>query len=156
MTTATMECLAHTARDPATSSSTSAKDEIDLSKLVEIPQPPPQHYFGLLGHIPEVDPSFPLRSYWKMMDLYGPIFKLNLGTAAQRILIGNHELLSEMLDDDRFQKSPNRVQQAMRDFMGDGLFTARLEEENWWKAHRILVPAFGRVQYSDTEMDRKI
>ena len=142
MTTTTMECPVHQTQENAISSM-STTDEIDPSKLVEIPSPPPQHYFGLLGHIPEVDPSFPLRSYWKMMDMYGPIFKLHLGTAAPRILIGNHELMSEMLDDDRFQKSPNRVQQAMRDFMGDGLFTARLEEDNWWKAHRILVPAFG-------------
>ncbi|KAJ5692065.1 hypothetical protein N7462_001488 [Penicillium macrosclerotiorum] len=138
-----MECPVHQVKPFAPS--LSSKDEIDPSRLVAIPQPPPQHYFGLLGHIPEVDPSFPLQSYWKMMDMYGPIFKLNLGTTAPRILIGNHELLSEMLDDDRFQKSPNRVQQAMRDFMGDGLFTARLEEENWWKAHRILVPAFGPI-----------
>ena len=31
----------------------------------------------------------------------------------------------------------------MRDFAGDGLFTAWTEEPNWGAAHRILMPAFG-------------
>ena len=31
----------------------------------------------------------------------------------------------------------------MRQFAGDGLFTADTQEPNWQKAHRILMPAFG-------------
>ena len=31
----------------------------------------------------------------------------------------------------------------IRDFAGDGLFTAYNEEPNWAKAHRLLMPAFG-------------
>jgi len=35
------------------------------------------------------------------------------------------------------------VLQNIRDFAGDGLFTARTEEPNWQLAHNILMPAFG-------------
>ena len=33
----------------------------------------------------------------------------------------------------------------IRDFAGDGLFTAKTEEPNWAKAHRLLMPAFGPI-----------
>ena len=33
----------------------------------------------------------------------------------------------------------------IRDFAGDGLFTAKTDEPNWPKAHRLLMPAFGPI-----------
>ena len=119
---------------------TSTTDSIDPSKLVEIPQPP-QSYFGLLGHVPDIDLTFPMRSVWKLMDLYGPIIQLNLGVP--RIFLGSQELISEVLDEDVWMRAPIGPTQELRAATGDGLLTAFLEEENWWKAHRLLVPAFG-------------
>ena len=114
--------------------------EIDKTKLEEIPEPPKQ-YFGLLGHIPDVDSEFPLRTFWNMMDLYGPIFKVQLG--GPRIWVGNQELVNEVYDQDRFKKIPRGALSEIRALTGDGLFTAFLEEPNWGKAHRLLIPAFG-------------
>ena len=37
----------------------------------------------------------------------------------------------------------------LRDFVGDGLFTAYTDEPNWAKAHRILMPAFGPAAMRD-------
>ena len=83
------------------SSASSMPNGIDISKMEEIPEPP-MHYFGLLGHIPDIDSNFPLRTFWNMMDLYGPIFKMKLG--GTRIVIGNQELANEVFDQDRFKK----------------------------------------------------
>lgn len=83
---------------PAPSPST---DGIDKSKLEDIPEPP-QQYFGILGHIPDIDPSFPIRSFWNMMALYGPIFKVNLG--APRVVVGSQEYVNEVCDQERFKK----------------------------------------------------
>jgi cytochrome P450/NADPH-cytochrome P450 reductase len=143
-----MECPVNIANDPtpkstATSSTTasaSSKEDIDRSKLVEIPQPP-QQYFGLLGHMPDIDPGFPIRSFWNLMDMYGPIFNVNLG--GSRIVVGNQALISELFDEEKWKKVPGKPQIEMRAASGDGLFTAFLEEKNWWKAHRLLLPAFG-------------
>ena len=110
---------------------------IDVSKLEEIPQPP-EHLFGLLGNLPDVEPTFPVRSYWKLKDLYGPCFKLNLERPT--ILVGSQELVNEACDQDRFIKVPTRALAELRPMLGDGLFSAYPGEENWWIAHRLLVP----------------
>lgn len=93
--------MSYPAGDEGGSLSSQSADGIDKSKLEEIPEPP-QQYFGLLGHIPDIDPSFPLRSFWNMMELYGPIFKMNLG--APRLVVGNQELINEVCDQERFKK----------------------------------------------------
>lgn len=120
-------------------------EEIDHSKLVLIPHPPHQHYFGVFGHLPELDPGFPPRTYWKLMDdpsLY-PIFELDMGMSMPRVFIGNHGMMNELSDDTRFKKFIHNTLKEARAFLGDGLFTAEFEEKNWWKAHRLLAPAFG-------------
>ena len=129
---------------PATDGQGPAPDSmpngIDKSKLEEIPEPP-QQMFGLLGHIPDIDTNFPLRTFWNMMELYGPILKVTMGVP--RIFVGNQELANEVYDQDRFKKIPAGALQEIRALTGDGLFTAFLEEPNWGKAHRLLIPAFG-------------
>ncbi len=113
---------------------------IDTSKLEAIPSPP-EHYFGLMGHLPDIDLSFPIRSYWNMLELYGDIVQVNVG--GPRIFVGSQALTNEVMDEDRFKKIPIGALAEVRALTGDGLFTAYLEEPNWGKAHRLLVPAFG-------------
>ncbi|KIN09100.1 hypothetical protein OIDMADRAFT_37983 [Oidiodendron maius Zn] len=108
--------------------------------LEPIPQPPLK-YFGLLGHAPEIDLTFPARSLWRLMDLYGPIYEANL--QGRKVFVGTHALLSEMLDEDQWVKIPAAPQQELRAAAGDGLVTAFSHEKNWWKAHRLLTPSFG-------------
>lgn len=82
LTLAIMECPVTDAKGPAphpiATTTSSSIDGVDQCKLVEIPEPPKQ-YFGLIGHMPDIDPGFPIRSFWNLMDMYGPIFKLDLG-----------------------------------------------------------------------------
>jgi cytochrome P450/NADPH-cytochrome P450 reductase len=105
-----------------------------------IPQPP-QHLFGLLGNLPDINPSFPLESVWKLSDIYGPIVKLNL--RKEIIVLSNQKFINEVCDEERFEKFPTPALQEVRALLGDGLFTAYITEKNWWKAHRLLIPAFG-------------
>jgi cytochrome P450/NADPH-cytochrome P450 reductase len=46
-------------------------------------------------------------------------------------------------DEKRFGKFISPALNNIRDFTGDGLFTAHTQEPNWERAHRILLPAFG-------------
>ncbi|KAJ5193525.1 cytochrome P450 [Penicillium cf. viridicatum] len=121
-------------------SSPSSNVNLDPSKLEDIPLPD-QRFFGLLGHIPEMDPGFPSQSVWKMADLCGPIFKLKL--AEDLVVVSSQQYVNEICDEDRFEKLPSGALVELRSLIGDGLFTAYPSEPNWGKAHRLLVPAFG-------------
>ncbi|CAK3933249.1 cytochrome P450 [Lecanosticta acicola] len=112
----------------------------DDTNYEKIPQPP-EHAFGLLGNLPDIDPSFPHREIWRLQAQYGPIMKLNLG--GPRIFVGNQRLVNEISDPKRFQKSLPKPIIEVRALTGDGLFTASNEEANWGKAHRMLISAFG-------------
>lgn len=107
-----------------------------------IPQPP-EHLFGLLGNLPDLDPSFPFKNIWDMQQLYGPIMKLKL--SSEQVILGDQQHINEICDDKRFHKIPDGALIAIRALTGDGLFTAYDSEMNWWVAHRLLVPAFGPI-----------
>ncbi|CAD0112093.1 unnamed protein product [Aureobasidium uvarum] len=107
-----------------------------------IPQPP-EHLFGLLGNLPDLDPSFPSKNIWTLQQLYGPIMKLKLGS--EQVMLGDQQHINEICDEKRFHKVPAGALTAIRALTGDGLFTAYDSEMNWWIAHRMLVPAFGPI-----------
>jgi cytochrome P450/NADPH-cytochrome P450 reductase len=54
------------------------------------------------------------------------------------------DLVAELSDPQRFEKTVGPPLSTLRRVAGDGLFTARGDEPNWGKAHRILQPAFGQ------------
>ncbi len=95
-----------------------------------------------------MDPNFPIRGIQRLADLYGEIYKVNLGTMV--IVVSSRALVDEISDQDRFHKDIAPTLYQVRALTGDGLFTSAHEdghmlksEPNWWKAHRLLVPAFG-------------
>src|SRR6476661_791175 len=51
----------------------------------------------------------------------------------------------ELCDESRFVKALPPALVALRDFAGDGLFTAYNDEPNWQLAHDLLLPAFTRA-----------
>lgn len=59
------------------------------------------------------------------------------------VFVGSNKLVNELCDETRFKKSVQGDLVEARHAVGDGLFTAKNEEENWGIAHRILMPAFG-------------
>lgn len=116
-----------------------------------IPQPP-QHLYGLLGNLPDIDPAFPIKEVWRLAQLYGPIMRLNLN--GDHIYVSSRELVNEVCDEKRFHKHIGQVLKEVRALLGDGLFTAFPKEPNWGRAHRMLVPAFGELRQSGrTDLD---
>lgn len=65
------------------------------------------------------------------------------------VFVCNASLATELCDESRFEKVLDGPLVHIRDFAGDGLFTARSDEPNWHHAHRILSPGF-----SSGSMDR--
>lgn len=130
-------------------------EDIDHSKMLPIPSPPYKHFFGLMGHLTDLDRVLPVRSYWKLMDEYAPIFKMDLGMTYPRVFVGSRELVNEMADDSRFIKFTHRLHQEMRAVFGDGLFSAESTSKAWGKAHRLLVPALGECIDLDPKWQSK-
>jgi cytochrome P450/NADPH-cytochrome P450 reductase len=58
------------------------------------------------------------------------------------IFVGNAALAEDLVDEARFEKILEGPLVSIREFAGDGLFTAHAGEENWHRAHRILSPGF--------------
>lgn len=110
-----------------------------MSHNADIPQPRP---VPVLGNLPDIDTSAPVQSMMRLAQAYGPIYRLSVGGRTVTIL-SSQELVDEVCDEARFAKKVHKPLEMIRDFAGDGLFTAYNEEPNWAKAHRLLMPAFG-------------
>ncbi|MEJ8849339.1 bifunctional cytochrome P450/NADPH--P450 reductase [Variovorax rhizosphaerae] len=104
-----------------------------------VPQPPMKL---LLGNLGELDSKAPIQSMMRLAREYGPIYKLTLAGKDVHV-ISSQELVNELCDESRFVKRISGPLKEIRAFAGDGLFTAYNSEENWAKAHRLLMPAFG-------------
>ena len=106
-----------------------------------IPQPKPD---PILGNLRDIDTYAPVQSLMRLAKTYGPVYQLTLpGAKGRRIFVSSHELADELFDESRFDKKVHASLEQIRDFAGDGLFTAHTDEPNWESAHRILMPAFG-------------
>ena len=109
------------------------------SPSVPIPQPPTK---PVVGNLADIDSSKGILGIVEVAERYGPIVRIQFFNRSV-IAISSQELVNEVCDESRFGKVLGVSLRQVRDFIGDGLFTARTEEPNWQKAHRILMPAFG-------------
>jgi cytochrome P450/NADPH-cytochrome P450 reductase len=98
----------------------------------------------LIGNILDIQNEVPLHGIERLLDIYGPIIKLNL-FGNERITVGSADLLEELCDEKRFWKTPSDGLASLKDKdKNSGLFTAPSEEDmDWQQAHRTLMPAFG-------------
>ena len=96
-----------------------------------------------LGNITDVDPIDTHTSYCRLADVHGEIFGYYMA-AQHTIVVNSHDVYSDLCDK-RFGKRPSGAVLQLRNMLGDGLFTAFNDEENWALAHRILMPKFGPV-----------
>ncbi|HTZ71559.1 MAG TPA: cytochrome P450 [Acetobacteraceae bacterium] len=69
------------------------------------------------------------------------IFQMDFGGRIG-IFVCSADFAAELCDEKRFRKVIGAGLGKVRDFGGDGLFTAHGTEPNWEKAHRVLIPAF--------------
>ena len=107
-------------------------------KLREIPQPEPKF---LIDNLIDVSGRMSIADLVKLAQEYGPIYQLARPSGLEVVLSG-FSLVDEVCDDRRFDKDLGPELEKIRDFAGDGLFTAWTFEPDWGKAHRILLPSF--------------
>ena len=89
--------------------------------LEPIPQPRP---VPLVGNLPDIDAEqgHP-RDWWSWPEQYGPIFRIQL-PGSDIAFLSSQELVDEVCDESRFDKALSGRAAQVRDFAGDGLFTA--------------------------------
>lgn len=104
----------------------------------QIPSPPRLPVLGNLHQVPRGKIMQHLMGVAKGHD---GIFSMDFG-GRRGIFVHSAELASELCDEKRFRKVIGVALNKVRDFGGDGLFTAHGTEPNWTKAHRVLIPAF--------------
>ena len=110
--------------------------------LIDHKIPRPKSDF-LLKHSRLLDPNEMVLSLIRIGEQYpGGICQLSFPTE-DIILVYKHSLVHELCDEKRFGKKISKALEVLRNISGDALFTAHTEEENWGKAHRLLMPAFG-------------
>lgn len=112
-----------------------------MEKLMRLPQP---KTFGPLGNVPLIDKDAPTLSLCKLAEEYGPIFRMEFFGGFSTIFLSGHEWVAEVCNDLNFDKSLAGGLHFVRAFAGDGLFTGKTPEQNWQKAHNILVPSFSQ------------
>ena len=107
--------------------------------LKTIPQLPPK---PIVGNILSVDAKAPIQNFNRLAQELGPIYRLDM-MGAPIIFVSGHQLVDELSDDKRFDKTVRGTLRRVRAIAGDGLFTADTAEPNWRKAHNILLQPFG-------------
>ncbi|KAL8787186.1 MAG: hypothetical protein Q9195_007877 [Heterodermia aff. obscurata] len=93
-----------------------------MPEIVPIPQPP-THAYGFLGNLPDVDPSFAIKSFQHLSELYGPIYQLDF-IKKKVIVVSSYELAHEVFDDERFEKFVTGPVLEVRALSKDALFSA--------------------------------
>ncbi|MGV7100402.1 bifunctional P-450/NADPH--P450 reductase [Bacillus subtilis] len=116
-----------------------------MKETSPIPQP---KTFGPLGNLPLIDKDKPTLSLIKLAEEQGPIFQIHT-PVGRTIVVSGHELVKEVCDEERFDKSIEGALEKVRAFSGDGLFTSWTHEPNWRKAHNILMPTFSQRAMKD-------
>lgn len=103
-----------------------------------IPQPPETF---LLGNLLALSATTPVQDMVKLAREYGPIYRLAM-KGRVLLIVSGFDLVNELSDEKRFDKSVRGALRLVRRFGGDGLFTSKTQEPNWSKAHNILLPNF--------------
>lgn len=106
--------------------------------------PHPPRRLPVVGDLLGIDPRRPLASAMAAAEGRGPIFEIRLFDQ-KFVLITGAELAEELCDEKRFHKSLPPALVGLREFVGDGLFTAHDHEPNWRLAHDLLMPAFTKA-----------
>ncbi|WP_082119401.1 bifunctional cytochrome P450/NADPH--P450 reductase [Saccharothrix sp. ST-888] len=83
----------------------------------------------------------PVLRHMELARRHGPVFVQRLH-GRDTLFVSSLDLVTELADEQRFSKSVGPALVNVREFTGDGLFTAYNDEPNWAKAHDILMPAF--------------
>jgi cytochrome P450/NADPH-cytochrome P450 reductase len=109
------------------------------NKLDPIPHPPTK---PVVGNMLSLDATAPIQHMMRLAKELGPIYWLDM-MGAPLVVVSGADLVDEISDEKRFDKSVRGSLRRVRAVGGDGLFTAHTNEPNWSKAHNILMTPFG-------------
>src|SRR4051812_40082878 len=109
------------------------------NRLDPIPQPPTK---PVVGNMLSLDSAAPVQHLTRLAKELGPIFWLDM-MGSPIVVVSGHDLVDELSDEKRFDKTVRGALRRVRAVGGDGLFTADTREPNWSKAHNILLQPFG-------------
>ncbi|MCG6499526.1 bifunctional cytochrome P450/NADPH--P450 reductase [Kitasatospora sp. A2-31] len=102
---------------------------------------------GEVDGVPVIDVSeiglgaVPLLQQMELARRNGPAFVQRIH-GRDTLFVSGLDLVTELADEQRFTKAVGPALVNVREFTGDGLFTAFNDEANWAKAHDVLMPAF--------------
>ncbi|MFJ7213673.1 bifunctional cytochrome P450/NADPH--P450 reductase [Amycolatopsis sp. NPDC098790] len=119
-----------------------------MSTPARLPGPKPLPLVGNLFDVLGTSATTTIEFMEDYHRKYGGIFALSF-PGQRQIVASSQALVSEMCASPLWSKSVHTSLEHIRDFAGDGLFTAYNEEPNWGIAHRLLMPAFGTVAMKD-------
>ncbi|MEQ4718423.1 cytochrome P450 [Nonomuraea sp. B19D2] len=109
--------------------------------MAQIPAP---QGLPILGNTLQIPSHSPVEHFVQVASRYEEgIFRLEV-TGRTIVLVYDPDLVAEACDESRFVKRIRPPLSIVRDFGGDGLFTADHDEPVWGHAHRILMPAFSQ------------
>ncbi|MDO4928978.1 MAG: cytochrome P450 [Corynebacterium sp.] len=106
--------------------------------------PGPQPY-PVLGTLYELNPLRFKDEASKGSERYGEYYRHVFPGEGAVTMVGSYRLVNELSDQKRFDKRVHASFREIRQFAGNGLFTADTDNLDWQKGHRILMPAFNRV-----------
>ena len=110
-----------------------------------IPTPPGK---PVVGNAFTLNPEAPLQGLMALTREQGPIFQLDM-FGKSMVIVSGAELVKELCDESRFDKAVRGALRKVRVVGGDALFTGYTQEENWSKAHNILLPTFSQKAITD-------
>ena len=110
------------------------------TSFATIPQPPGA---PIIGNALTVDASRMIQSLMDLAEEYGPIFQLEI-MGNKLVFVSGADLVAEVCDERRFDKTVRGPLKRLRSIAGDGLFTGDTDDPNWAKAHNILLPSFSQ------------
>lgn len=97
----------------------------------------------------------PITNLMGIAPRLGPIFELKAFNQ-KFVFVQSAELAAELCDETRFHKALPPAVAALREFVGDALFTVEHGAPVWQTAHDILMPAFTKEamrRYHDTMLE---
>ncbi|MFI9273299.1 bifunctional cytochrome P450/NADPH--P450 reductase [Kitasatospora sp. NPDC052896] len=117
-----------------------------MTETLLVPQPDADRVTPA-GDVPVIDLSTagptttPTLRHMELARRHGPAF-VQRTHGHDTLFVSSLDLVTELADEQRFTKAVGPALENVREFTGDGLFTAYNDEPNWARAHDILMPAF--------------
>lgn len=107
-----------------------------------IPHPPRR--VPILGDIIGLSLAAPSQSNLKQFAKLGPLYRRSIVGGVQLTFAGSAQLMREVLDESTWQRHIGRPFERLRPIIGEGLFTAANDSDEWTRGHSVLMPGFRR------------